>query len=307
MNDEKYRILIDCDPGLGKKGADVDDGLALFIILNNPERFQVEGITTVFGNTRLTKGFRLLEEYLDMKGAMNIPHHKGAKSAADLGVSTEASNFLVDMVKKNPGEIILISLGPLTNIATALHTYPEFLNNVKEYVFMGGVINPVDAFSKKFTFGDELFVKNEFNFNQDPQATKTVIEAQSQTPRVGFGLDICCQAVFKKEHLDRIKNAKNPLTEYILEDLEYWLNLWEHNKSKGFFPFDTFVPLYLMNRELFSFNNYYLRVDTEQVPGMLIKTQKESGLYYPVNFCMGFSTDSGPEIFMEKLLSNLLK
>jgi inosine-uridine nucleoside N-ribohydrolase len=307
MSDKKYRILIDCDPGLGKKGADVDDGLALFIILNNPELFQVEGITTVFGNTPLTKGFRLLEEYLEIKDALNIPHHKGAKNAADLGVSTEASEFLVNVVKENPGEITLISLGPLTNIATALKAYPEFLDNLKEYAFMGGVINPVDAFSKKFTFGDELFIKNEFNFNQDPQATKTVIEAITQTPRFGFGLDICCQAVFKKDHLEQIKNTNTILTDYILEDLEYWLNLWEHNKSKGFFPFDTFLPLYLMDRNLFTLDQYYLEVDTEEIPGMLIKVGKKGNIHKPVNYCMGFANVNGPDVYMDRLIANLIK
>ena len=47
MSEKKYRVLIDTDPGLGKKGADVDDGLALFLMLNNPETFEIEGITTV--------------------------------------------------------------------------------------------------------------------------------------------------------------------------------------------------------------------------------------------------------------------
>lgn len=74
------KVLIDTDPGLGKNFADVDDGLALFLMLNNPESFEIEGITTVFGNTQVKQGYRLLKKYLNLVGKENIPHFLGASS-----------------------------------------------------------------------------------------------------------------------------------------------------------------------------------------------------------------------------------
>ena len=65
------RVLVDTDPGLGLKYADVDDALALFLMLNNDE-FEIEGITTVFGNTPVNKGFPLIKRYLKFKTFSDI-------------------------------------------------------------------------------------------------------------------------------------------------------------------------------------------------------------------------------------------
>ncbi|MGV9200230.1 MAG: nucleoside hydrolase, partial [Promethearchaeia archaeon] len=56
------RVLVDTDPGLGLRFADVDDGLALFLMLNN-DIFEIEGITVVFGNTPVEKGYLLVKKY----------------------------------------------------------------------------------------------------------------------------------------------------------------------------------------------------------------------------------------------------
>lgn len=125
------KVLIDTDPGLGKNFADVDDGLALFLMLNNPKFFEIEGITTVFGNTQVKQGYKLLKKYLNLVGKTNIPHFLGASSKDDFGHMNEASQFLIEKVKEKPNELTLLTLGPLTNIGTALKNYPDFLNNLK--------------------------------------------------------------------------------------------------------------------------------------------------------------------------------
>ena len=111
------KVLIDTDPGLGKKFADVDDGLALFFMLKNPEFFEIEGITTVFGNTQVKQGYKLLKNYLNLVRKENIPHFLGASSKDDFRYINEASKFLIQKVKENPKELTLLTLGPLTNIA----------------------------------------------------------------------------------------------------------------------------------------------------------------------------------------------
>jgi purine nucleosidase len=137
------RVIVDCDPGLGKKKSltDVDDGLALFFMLNQPDLFEIEGFTVTYGNTRVKTGYKLLKEYLQLTSRSNLPHYLGANSREDLIKLTEASEFLISEVKDNPNEFTLLILGPLTNIATAIMKYPEFLDDLKEVIFMGGVIN----------------------------------------------------------------------------------------------------------------------------------------------------------------------
>lgn len=307
MKRRKFKVLIDTDPGLGKKFADVDDGLALFIALNNPKIFEIEGITTVFGNTPVKKGFRLLKKYLELLNRIDIPHFMGASSKNDLGKLDNASNFIIKKVKENPKEIILLTLGPLTNIATALEFYPDLLNNLKCMIFMGGTVKPNNAFNPKFIDSSGVGEITEFNFFSDAIATKRVIEAKTFTQRIGMGLDICCQVVFNEEHLKKISSVDKPIPRFIKEHIRFWLNLWEYNNSGGFFPFDTLVPIYILKPELFDKTKFFLEVDTESVPGKLSTLDEECENSAPIYYCMKFKEPNGKEKFMDVLVSNLIK
>lgn len=299
------KVLIDTDPGLGKNFADVDDGLALFLMLNNPDFFEIEGITTVFGNTQVKQGYRLLKKYLNLAGKENIPHFLGASSKDDFGHINEASQFLIEKVKEKPNELTLLTLGPLTNIGTALNIYPDFLNNLKRIVIMGGVIEPLNPFSKsKNTIGEQFFSDTEFNFSSDPLATKTIIEAQTLTPRILMALDICCKAIFKDDHLKQIQSIDEPIQQYLAKNIEFWLKIWKFSDKGGFFPFDTFVPIYLMNPDLFKTINYYFAVESN---GKISIVDKKSENSAPITFCSDFVEHNGDKEFMDTLISNLIK
>lgn len=307
MKRSKFKVLIDTDPGLGRKFADVDDGLALFIALNNPEIFEIEGITTVFGNTPVKKGFRLLKTYLELIKQVDIPHFMGASSKDDLGKLDDASNFIIKKVKENPKEIILLTLGPLTNIATALEHYPDLLNKLKCMIFMGGTVKPNSAFNSKFIDNNGVGEITEFNFFSDAVATKRIIEAKTFTQRIGMGLDICCQVVFNEEHLEKINSVDKPIPRFINEHIRFWLNLWKYNNSGGFFPFDTLVPIYNLKPELFEKTEVFLEVDTYGVPGRLSIINKEHENSAPITYCMKFKEPNGREEFMNALISSLIK
>ncbi|MFX1493329.1 MAG: nucleoside hydrolase, partial [Promethearchaeota archaeon] len=288
MDKPKYKIIVDCDPGLGKKAADVDDGLALFLMLNNPDIFDIIGITTIYGNTPVEVGYKLIKKYLDLANKKEIPHFLGASSKYALGTLTDASKFLIDKIQEYANELILLTLGPLTNIATVFQVFPHLLEKVKKIIFMGGTIEPSSAFSPPFIFEDGLSEMVEFNFQNDPIAAKFLIETETMLPRIGMGLDICCQAVFKEEHLKRIQSIKNPITNYIVEHTRSWLNIWQFNRSNGFYPFDTFVPIYLIKPELFITNDLYLSVDTKEIPGKIKILEEKRENSTPITYCMNF-------------------
>jgi purine nucleosidase len=303
------RVLVDTDPGLGKKGPDVDDGLALFLMLNNPTFFEIAGITTVFGNTPVKTGFKLVKKYLELENRTDIPYFMGAESKEDLGKITDASKFLIDKVKENPGELTLLTLGPLTNIATALNFYPDFIENLKMMILMGGVLEPTNPFSKNESFkkgAEKLFTHIEFNFGSDPLATKTIIEVETLKPRIQMALDICCKAVFTQEHLNIIESVNNPIPQFIAENLKFWLNIWKHSDKGGFFPFDTFVPIYLLKPDLFKKIDYYFKVDTLEYPGKIIRSNINQNSA-AITFCTDFNEPNGDEKFMDLLISNLIK
>ncbi len=306
------RVLIDTDPGLGIKFRDVDDGLALFLMLNN-EQFEIEGITTVFGNTPVDIGYLLLRKYLKLTNNINIPHKKGAVSRKDLGILNPASRLLIKTVKESPNELILITLGPLTNIATALKHYPEFFDNLKQIVMMGGTLSPLSVFNPHFKsidrrFFDKIKIKAlvaEFNFFNDPIATKMIIEKASKTSRIEMGLDVCCQAVFTKKNLKQLEAHNHLITQFITLHIKHWLKTWRFNGKKGFFPFDTFCPIYLLEPNLFKTKKLFLDVDAEKVEGKLSICKNPRPNSAPITYCTNFINFEAKEKFMDILISNL--
>ncbi|MHA1282660.1 MAG: nucleoside hydrolase [Promethearchaeota archaeon] len=306
------RVLVDTDPGLGYKFADVDDGLAIFLMLNNPE-FEIEGFTTIFGNTPVDKGFLLLRKYLKLAKRLDIPHIKGAQSKNELGKLNDASNFLINKVKEHPKELILITLGPLTNVATALINYPDFFDDLKQIVIMGGTLSPQTEFSGLFKgidrrFFDKIKIKEivaEFNFYNDAKAAKTVIEAQTSTQRIEMGLDICCKAIFKDKHLKEIEEIQEPIQQFIAKHLKFWLKIWKLNGKGGFFPFDTFCPIYLLKPKLFKHVDLFLEVDAEKIEGKLKIVPKGNKKSTPISYCVNFTDIYAKKEFMKILISNL--
>jgi purine nucleosidase len=304
------RILIDTDPGLGQQNADVDDGLALFLMLNNP-KFQIEGITTVFGNTPVTKGHELVNKYLSLAEKSEIPNIMGAKNRRKLGKPTEASEFLVQKVKENPNELTLLTLGPFTNVSTALMEFPAFFDDLKEIVIMAGLLSPIFLVNPHFNrFYEKMPLQQilcEFNSFRDPEATKIALEAETQTPRVQMGLEVCCKIIITEQHLQKIESVNKPIPKFIVEDARKWIGIQESFWGiKGFFPFDTCVPIYLLAPELFKSTQLYLEVDTEDIPGKysITKEKKDSA---PISYCFDFHDDSAKEQFFDILISNLIK
>ena len=149
------RLLIDTDPG-------VDDSMAILLAFASPE-VEIEGFSTVFGNV----GVDLTTQNAYDWSSSRAPRHsrrsrsekpllrpftgKGGKSTAATGWARpssrsrrgtpdprRAAQFIIDTIMANPGEITLVPLGPLTNIALAVATEPRIAENVREVVLMGG-------------------------------------------------------------------------------------------------------------------------------------------------------------------------
>jgi inosine-uridine nucleoside N-ribohydrolase len=151
------RIILDTDPG-------IDDALALFLALASPE-VQLEAITTVGGNVNVNHTTRNALALLELAGRIDIPVARGsnqpivrqAEYAAyvhgenGLGgfvlpepqfrpVTEHAIDVIIEKVMGSPGEITLVPIGPLTNIALALRREPRIAGHVREVVIMGGAL-----------------------------------------------------------------------------------------------------------------------------------------------------------------------
>ena len=244
------RVLIDADPATGIKFRDVDDGLAFLLLMASPQ-IHVEGITINFGNVKAPVGFAVAKKVLEVAG-MNVPVYMGAKSKNDLGKPNQAVEFLLETVRKNPGEISLLAIAPCTNVATAVMMDSSFAGNLKELVVMGGSIN----FRPFSYFG-------EFNFHLDGKAASVVISAP--VPKTLITMDVCAQAVFRQEHLEMIQGHNSRVTRYLSEVIPHWLNLNKKIffRKKGFFPWDVVAAAYIIDPSLFDENSYTLKIQPE--------------------------------------------
>ena len=238
---KKTRILVDTDPNMWVPRRDVDDALALLFLMASPE-VEIEGITVNFGNVSAPVGYAAARELLDRVG-LSVPLFKGAESKHDLGKKNEAVEFLIQTVKDAPGEITLLALAPLTNVAGAMLLDETFAQNLGGLIVMGGAFRfPFFSF-----FG-------EFNFHCDGRAAATVLSAPISKTLIT--MDLCSQAVFTEHHLAMLKSRESDMAQYIVRFVEPWLTLNRRIffRKKGFFPWDVVAAAYLIDDSLFDSN-----------------------------------------------------
>ncbi|MFC4007997.1 nucleoside hydrolase [Nonomuraea purpurea] len=202
------KVLIDCDPG-------IDDALALALAAGSP--LDVVGITTVGGNVDLpltTANALALREFLGFGDVPVTPGSAGAllrqtvratavHGAGGLGdvvlpapvrgpSEGHAVDFIVETLRAAPGEITLVAIGPLTNIALAVRKEPRVVEWAKELIIMGG----------SYTRGNHNPAA-EFNMLADPEAAAIVFEAGWTVNMLG--LDVTLSAVVTSDVLDRMR------------------------------------------------------------------------------------------------------
>jgi purine nucleosidase len=193
------RVIIDTDPG-------TDDALALMMALNSPD-LAVEGITTVGGNATLsetTENALRLMEYLEgpdcsipiavgtdrpLHGSYTHAYHVHGSDGLGIALpaptlrthNMNAVDFLRDRVSASPGQLTLIAIGPLTNVAAALDNRPDIAEAVPEIIVMGGAVG----------VRGNITPHAEFNIHEDPWAANAVFE--SGIPVTLVGLDVTHQ------------------------------------------------------------------------------------------------------------------
>ena len=139
------KIVVDFDIG-----DDIDDAFALALILASPE-FEVLGISSAWGDTALRA--RLVQRFLHETGHESIPVARGVATASTTSFSQarwaarwptgpvlDSVDLLLDAVARSPGEITLVALGPLTNLAAALERDPTRFARLRRIVVMGGSV-----------------------------------------------------------------------------------------------------------------------------------------------------------------------
>jgi purine nucleosidase len=207
------RVILDTDIG-----TDVDDCLALALILGSPE-LQLEGITCVYGDVGLRA--RMARQLLELRGRAEVPVLQGAHEPL-LGLrpvyweghegqglvnpdddtpngGENAVDYLVRTILENPEEIHLIAIGPLTNVALAFKRDPRVVRDLAHLTIMGGAMRGPQSLHLPYV---------EHNIRCDPEAAHIVLSAGAPVTLVP--LDVTTRVRITPEHVARITAAGTP-------------------------------------------------------------------------------------------------
>ena len=236
---ETFRIILDTDLAMGVPGSDIDDGFALALALASRE-INVELITTVNGNADVESCSLLTLELLDRLDHAHIRVVEGASSpfqspdrrrrAPDaiqdqFGHRSPSPGYaaaeIASLVAAEPGEITVVAIGPLTNIAVAVNMDPDFASNVKEIVIMGGVF--LGGTNKKNMPG-------EFNFWVDPEAADAVLRSGAKIRVVG--LDVTEKVRLTRSSAEQMRDSGLPFGSFAGDYTLGWID-YMSSKSPG--------------------------------------------------------------------------
>lgn len=144
--------------------------------------------------------------------------------------------FLIDMITANPGEVTVVAIGPLTNIALAIRLEPEITSLAKRIVYMGGALD----------VPGNMTPAAEFNWWFDPEAAKMSVRAPFADQLI-VGLDVCEKYLFNREIFDRITAIKTPLTTFFKD---YYGPSFEENSDYTRLVWDTIAAAVVIDPTL---------------------------------------------------------
>lgn len=265
------KIIIDCDPG-------IDDSLAIMLALNSPE-VEVVGITIVAGNSPCELGFKNAKRVLKFLGRLDVPVYVGADrprvreyvNALDthgsdgLGESflpevpdqmipdLSAVEFMSQALKG--GDVSVIAMGPLTNLADLIDRDREVFLSIKRLVSMGG----------NFRSHGNCSPVAEYNYWEDPDSAKVVFNAMYEAGREieMVGLDVTRKIVLTYDILDEMKR-KNPVVGDFVEKITnfYFKFHWEWEHIRGCVINDPLAVAQFIDQSILSGFSAFTDVET---------------------------------------------
>ena len=267
---QAQKVIIDADPG-------IDDSIAILFALRSPA-LDVLGITTVFGNADIERATLNALRLVELAGR-RVSVARGASSpwigetpsppdfvhgSDGIGnidtpppttapIDVGAARFIVETVRSNPGEVRLLALGRLTNLAVALAIEPALPSLVKQVVLMGGAA-PVPG---------NVSPVAEANIAGDPHAADIVLSASWKVTMVG--LDVTTQVRLTESVLERLAHS-NDIGAFIYRITRFYKQFYESiGVTGGFYVHDPSAVAYLIDPDIFSTQDARVRVATEGI------------------------------------------
>jgi inosine-uridine nucleoside N-ribohydrolase len=256
----KAKIILDTDIG-----DDIDDVFALALAMRSPE-IEIVGITTAWGDTTLRA--RLVQRFLKENGAAEIPIAVGiatrsaatfsqarwAQDGARFEKQLDAVDFLLEQAQKNPGEITLVAIDPLTNVGAAIDRDPAAFLKFKRVVLMGGSIRK--------GYGDMGYAPDhgpqpEYNIYSDVAAAQKLFA--SGVPIFMMPLD-STQLMLDEVKRNILFSAGTAMTNSLAALYYQWV---ERNRTPTATLFDVMAVAYVVQPELCPVTEFHITVDAQ--------------------------------------------
>lgn len=250
------KILIDCDPG-------IDDAVALCLALFDP-RVEVVGITATAGNVdghQATSNVITILDQLDppkwpkIGGAVvsdKVPaadarHIHGDDGLGDVGfVGAELHNqrpsdkVISDILHEHPGEVTIVSFGPLTNLARAIQRERELSSMIDQIIMLGGAIEPIG----------NITAAAEFNMYCDPEAARVVFA--SPTTKTLIPLDVTRSVMMSLDFADGLPDEKTRAGRLMRQIVPSLFRAYRNELGQeGIYLHAAIAFLYVVHPELF--------------------------------------------------------
>ncbi|MBM4419556.1 MAG: nucleoside hydrolase [Chloroflexi bacterium] len=286
------RVILDTDIG-----TDVDDCLALAFLLASPE-ISLDAVTCVHGDVDLRA--RMAIELLGLRGRDEVPVYRGASRplldrrpiywAGHEGqglleglrhrrspASEHAVDHLVRHVMSHPGQIHLLAIGPLTNVALALLREPALAGALQHLTIMGGALRGVDLLDSGYA---------EHNIRCDPEAADVVL--RSGAPISLVPLDVTLRAQVRRVDLAAIRTSGDPFHLTIADQIERYP---QFARTGGTFLHDPLAAATLIDRALLTWQNLHVAVETsgEHAAGVTFMRAPAEG--YPPRAAVALGID----------------
>ena len=258
-----------------------DDSLALMLALQSPE-IDIVGITTVAGNDSEERAASDVLRMLEIANQPDIPVYRGADmplvhQKSDFAVENygnwysddmppephggyarkqaedeSAVDFIVRSVMARPGEITIVAIGPLTNIARAIHADENFAASVKQLIIMGGAIALLPDGAGNIT------PNAEFNFWVDPEAAR--ITLRSGIPIELSPLNVSRQSSLTLDRFESMTAVDTPLTELLKVGLA---PRFEQDPSTSMLMYDQIAMASLIDPSIVKTEKMYVDVNDD--------------------------------------------
>jgi len=272
----REKIIIDTDPG-------IDDAMAIFLAFQL-QQLDVIGLTTVFGNVPVDMSTRNALILTDL-AQQTIPVCQGAakplsgkqptfahfvhgdNGLGDVSLAEpsrradprSAAEFICEMAHKYPGEITLVPIGPLTNVAEAIKMDPTLPKRLKKVVIMGGAarvrgnVSPVA----------------EANIWNDPHAAADTFAAEYANPLVMMGLDVTYEVSFNAAFGAQLAQ-QNPILGGFIQQVaqfysKFYSEVFQYNSESICYFHDAMAIAQITHPHLFQYQAGHMRVATDEL------------------------------------------